>query len=271
MYQGGLSNEYYNRISSTFAEEIAKCTPQLFSVENHKSRLPPEAFGTGVLLTVNRRYFLVTAAHCVHQIDLEHLGVMIGYDFCTIGGQLRYFEPNEEEFHANNSDVAVFELHLETVAAIKEKYDFFHWRKVELNHDSDHFSKYLIFGYPALKTVKNFPTKQITPEPLVLRTIGVPIEYYVRQQIEKNKTIVLNVNQKSVGRATNDRIEELPFLGGISGCGVWAVFDLHTNQPQYKLVALLTGEDGNKAVLYCSRIDNVKDILAKHFHVSLAG
>lgn len=263
------STEYYNHVCSAIASDIAKWTPQLFTVKTHVNKLPPQAFGSSVLLTVERRYFLITAAHCVHGINLEYLGIMIGNDFCSIGGNLLYFEPNEEIFNPNNSDIAVFELHDDTVEAMREKYEFMSWDKVRLQHQSNEYAKYLIFGYPASKTTKHFPTKQVIPEPLVLRTIGIPDNYYTNEKVDRNKTFILFADQRSVGRANSENIEELPELGGISGCGVWQIFDLTTNNPKYGLVALITGEGGNKTVLYCSRIDHVGNILKRHFYINV--
>lgn len=259
--------EYYNTVCGGFADEIAKSTPQLFIVKDHSSRLPPASFGSAILASLNESYFLITAAHCVDGINLEYLGVMIGNDFCTIGGQLFYYEPNRDVFDPNNADIAVIMLDTQTVAAMREKYEFIDWQKIGLDHLSDQSSKYLIFGYPASKTRKHFPTKQIIPEPLVLRTVGASDEYYLQEQIDRSKTFLLYADQKSVGRAADSKIEELPQLGGISGCGVWTILDLFTPSPKYKLAGLITGEGRNKTVLYCSKINNAERVIKSHFKI----
>lgn len=263
------TSEFYDDICDNISKEIAKCTPQLFSVKNHISKLPPTADSSSVLLTVNERFFLITAAHCVHGFDLHCMGIMLENDFCTIGGQLKYFEPNDlDTCDPNKIDLAIFELEPETVSAMKEKYQFLQWDKIGLNHSSSQSSRYLIFGYAEQQTEKKYlPNKIITPTPLVLRTIGVSNEYYLKEKINSQKTVVLTVDQKSVGRSSTDVIEELPFLGGISGCGIWNIFNLFGNTPQYQLVSFLTGEDENKIVLYSSRVDNLKGLLETQFDI----
>lgn len=263
------TSEYYDDACDNIAKEIAKCTPQLFSVKNHISKLPPAADSSSVLLTVNNRYFLITAAHCVHGFDLECMGIIIGNDFCTIGGQLKYFEPNDlDACDPNKIDLAIFELEPSTVSAMKEKYQFLQWNKIGLNHSSLQSSRYLIFGYPETQTEKKYlPDKIIIPTPLVLRTIGVPSEYYSKENINIQNTIVLTVEQKSVGRSSTNAIEELPFLAGISGCGIWNIFNLFGETPQYQLVSFLTGENENKTVLYSSRVDNLKKLLNTQFDI----
>jgi hypothetical protein len=259
--------EYYNSVCRDFANEIAKSTPQLFLVKDHSNRLPPAAFGSAILAKLDQAYFLITAAHCVDGINLEYLGIVIGNDFCTIGGQLFFYESNQDTFDPNNADMAVIMLDAVTVASMKEKYEFMDWQKIGLDHLAGQSSKYLIFGYPASKTRRHFPTKQIIPEPLVLRTVGASDEYYLQEQINKGKIFLLYVDQKSVGKATDSEIEELPKLGGISGCGVWTILDLFTPSPKYRLVGLITGEGRNKTVLYCSKINNAERVISTHFKI----
>jgi len=262
--------EYYNKICNRIAVEIAKFTPQLFSVKSHKSTLPPSADSSSILLTVAERFFLITTGHTVHNVDLSCLGLMIGNDFYTIGGQLRYFEPNElDNCDPNKLDMAVFELDSDIVNVISVKYQFLQWNKIGINHSSLTTSFYLIFGYPEQKTRKWFPTKQILPSPLVLRTVGMPQEYYAKEGINHGKTIVTIADQKRVGRSSTKEIEQLPELGGISGCGVWNIFNLLDDKPQFELVSILTGENAEKTVLYSSKVDNLKKILTSQFNIAI--
>lgn len=261
-------SDFYDDICEKIAKEIALCTPQLFSVKNQNSRLPPKADSSSLLVTVNNRFFLTTAAHSVHDFDLNCIGIMIENDFCTIGGQLKYFEPNElENFDPNKIDIAVFELEATTVSVMKEKYQFLQWNKIGLNHISSEASHYLIFGYPEQETKKYYPTKQILPSPFILRTIGVTKEYYFKESVDITKTVIVTVDQKMVVRSSTQKIEVLPELGGISGCGVWNVFNLFGETPQYQLVSILTGENEEKTVLYSSKINVLRNILISDFKV----
>lgn len=232
-------SDFYDDICDKIAKEISKFTPQLFSVKDHKSRLPPRADSSSVLLSVRNRFFLITAGHTIHSYDLNCIGVMLGNDFYTIGGLLKCFEPNElNDYDPNKIDMAVFELEHNTVNVIKEKYQFLQWNKVGLNHSSSNKSPYLTFGYPGQKTKKHYPTKQIIPSPFILRTIGTSNECYIKAGIDTNKIIILAVDQKRVASSFTKEIEILPELGGISGCGVWSIFNLLGENPQYELVSI---------------------------------
>jgi hypothetical protein len=264
------TSDFYDGIVETILKELVKYTPQLFFVKDHNSKLPPYADSSAVLLTIDGRFFLLTAGHTVHNIDINHIGIMIGNEFCTIGGHLKYFDPNDSNYYEpNNLDIAIFEIDHASVGAIKEKYDFLQSSKIGLNHLSIGPSRYLIFGYPEKETKKYFPKKQILPDPFIFRTVGVSKNHYSENRIDANRTLVLLVNQKSVMRSKTQLIEELSELGGISGCGVWEVSNLFGDSPQYQLVSILTGENEEKSVLYSTKISVVANLLRIHFNLSI--
>lgn len=261
-------SEYYDELSLNMAKEIMDYTPQLFFEKNHNGKLPPYADSSSVLLTINERFFLITAAHCIYDIDC--IGIMVENDFYTIGGYLKYFEPNDQDnYEPNHLDLAIFELNDETIKAFKLKYKFLDWNRIGFGHQSSTISHYLVIGYPEYKTEKHFPTKKILSSPLILRTIGVNVDKYVKDKVNKNSCIILSADQKNVGLNTTNTIIELPPLGGISGCGIWHVFNEFGKTPRYQLVAILTGENEQKTLLYSTKIDHIKKILEIHFNLKV--
>ena len=67
---------------------------------------------------------------------------------------------------------------------------------------------------------------------------------------------------------SNNEISELPELDGVSGCGVWSIYDLFEERPKYELISIITGEDAQRTVLYSSRLDNFKKMLVNNFKVT---
>lgn len=260
----------YNKIASYISLEIIKYTPQLYYVEDHSSDEAPYPHSSSVLLHFDEKFFLVTAGHCVHNIDLTKVGIMLGHDFCSIGGSLKCYEPNDEDtYEPTNLDLAIFRLKSETVDAFKEKYDFLNVEKLNFNHISSKESRYLIFGYPGELTENDDEAKVIIPSSLKLRTIGVPFLYYLQEGIDKNKTLVLFVDQNNIGTSDSTTVSELAALGGISGCGVWHVSDLNTSNPQYQLVSILTGENQEQTTLYSTKIDIIPYFLKRDFNLTI--
>jgi hypothetical protein len=158
-------------------------------------------------------------------------------------------------YEPNNYDIAIFELDAITVDTFKEKYDFLTWDKLDFNHYSSVISRYLLFGYPGNLTQKNYPTKQIIPSSLILRTVGLPPSYYLKEGINIVKILTLIVDQGNIGSSDKSASIQLSDLGGISGCGVWSVSNLDSEIPEFKLVSILTGENDIKTVLYSTKLD----------------
>lgn len=255
------STEFHNRVAEAIAKQIFNCSPQLFFVKHDKPKLPPYPFASSVLITLNDKYFLVSSAHTFHEEDLQSIGVMMGQDFCAIGGKLRYFEPNiENDYDPYKLDIAIFRLDDITVDALKKRYSFLTWNKIGFDHYPSWKSRYIFFGYPEVKTKKNFPTKNIIPTAITVRTIGLPEEYYYENNFDIRKFLLLLINQEGADLNT-EQIKPLPELDGISGCGIWNVLTLSIENPQYELLSIVTGHDHSKSILYSTKIDVLLDLL----------
>jgi hypothetical protein len=121
------TTDFFNDVADKLANEIAYYSPQIFCDRYKKARMPVYPDCSSVLLTIAGRYFLLTAGHCVHEIDHNSIGIMIENDFFTIGGHMEYFEANTNTFYEpNNLDVAIYELDNEAVCAIDKFYSCAH-------------------------------------------------------------------------------------------------------------------------------------------------
>ena len=151
----------HNYIAELISKEIQKYTPQLFYDENPNGNLPSKAYASSILITVNDIFLLINAGHTFQDVELSNIGIMIENEFCTIGGGLIKYEPNDQFYEPNKLDISVFRLDSETIETFKEKYKFLSYNKIQFNHFSVEQSKYLVFGYPEKMTRKDFPTKNI--------------------------------------------------------------------------------------------------------------
>ena len=262
------TSTYLSEVGLRIAREVAQFTPQLFYVKRN-IRLAPFALASSILLTVNSRFYLVTAAHSFYGDNVDNIGIMINNVFCKLGGTLINCEPNDSADHEPNKiDMAVFELHNDTVEFIKTKYQFLPWSKISFDHVSSKNVNYLIFGYPASETRKHFPTKEVISSTFTLASYGLDMKYYLSHKIDACKKIMLPLLENQIGKSSSNNITELPELEGISGCGVWSFFDLFSEFPNYKLVSIITGRDNDSTYLYSSRIEVLKIILNKGFGLS---
>ena len=261
---------HYNKATNLMADEIFFSTPQLFRAKDHASKLPEQPHSTSIIFTANEKYFLLTAGHSVHGQDMKKIGIKLGNDFLTLGGQFACIEHNEDNnYDPTKLDIAVFDLDTATFQAIKEKYRFLDHSKLKFNHHSTSSAYYLLMGFPENLTTKHFPTKTINPKSLRLRTIGLPFEYYIENNINPKKTLSLFLDQEHIGTANTDAVTALGELGGISGCGIWEISEINSSNPQYHLVSIVTGEDERKKVLFSTKIDIVPAIIKSYFNIDI--
>lgn len=260
------NSEEHDELQNAIAKEVGLCTPQLFYHMIDKPNLPLYAHGSSVIVMVSDCYFLITAAHVFHQEKLDQIGVALGSDFCNLGGLMKYFQPNGSDyFDPNNTDIAISKLDKEMVQVIKEKYKFLPFDKFNVSTNR-HYSRYVVFGYPAESTVKNFPTKQIRPSPFILRTVSADPKYYDLHGIDKNKVIVVRCNLNQVINSSTQSATTNKELDGISGAGLWHVHDnAKADNPIYHLAGIITG--GTTEVLYATRIEVIWNLLRNEFGI----
>jgi hypothetical protein len=254
-------------VGNKISKEIFHFTPQLFV--KPKKNLPPFAFSSSILLTVNNKFYLITAAHTFYNENVDKIGICINDVFCKLGGSLIYSEPNDTiNYDPNKLDMAVFELHNDTSEFLKTKYRFLPLSELAFDHVSSKHIRYLICGFPAIETSKNFPTKEVFSSTFSLASHGADPDVYLNNKIDINKTIILPIIQNKIETTSIRNTPSLPELEGISGCGVWVVSNLLSKMPNFKLVSIITGINYDKSVLYSSRIDTLKIILQNGFNHS---
>lgn len=254
--------EFRDRVIESIAKQISRFSPQLFLNKRHNPKLPPHSLASSILLSVDEKHFLISAAHTFLEEDLQNVGIMFGNNFCNIGGELWWLEPNvEDNYDPNKLDIAIFKLDEITVAAFKKRYEFLTCDKLGFNHHSSSKSRYLSFGFPEKKTRKHFPTKEIIPTSITLGLFGLGEAFYHENNFDERKSLLLLIKQQERDDLNIEIVKPLPELEGISGCGVWNVLNLSPENLIYQLVSIVTGQDDSKSILYSTKVDVLFDFL----------
>lgn len=248
--------EFHDRVVESIAKQISDFSPQLFLDKRHNPKLPPHSLASSVLISVGEKHFLISAAHTFHEEDLQNVGIMFGNNFCPIGGELWWLEPNVgDNYDPNKQDIAIFKLDEITVDVLKKRYKFLTWDKLGFNHHSSTKSRYLSFGFPEKKTRKNYPTKEIIPTSIILGLFGLGERYYRENNFDEKKLLLLLIKQQEMDDLNIEVVKPLPELEGMSGCGVWNVFNLSIENSQFELVSIVTGQNHSKSILYSTKVD----------------
>lgn len=203
--------EFFRKIKAqqlTIATEAILQSTIQFYYNKESGRLAP--CGSGVLLTIENRFFVATAAH-VLATHSHSTFVALSDAELTLGGLLHSTPPS-------TFDLSVLELtDASQVARLQQEYSFLTLADlcVRQKHLND---LYLIVGYPATKTKVYNSTIHAKPYPLQAQ---VATDFnFAAEGLQRATHLVLDATGEVVSVA-NPNPHKTPDLRGVSGGGVW--------------------------------------------------
>jgi len=239
--------EELDRFVMPHTVELSKTTVPIF---RHASGIV-DHHGSGVLLQVEGKRFLVTAAHVSDEFFCERwrqffFGTPEGDDLIpvTTASFVRPKMPASLNRDDEPLDLAVLELKPDIADKLSAFTRFVTLGELGLDPDKLNSGLYLVLGYPAFR-VENDEMDQIIEAQIMpyftnlYDMVSNPVP-----NISPADHLVLEVNRLDEDEGSGDRID-LDQTHGISGCGVWRVLD--EGQPigsldwrNAKLVAIVT-------------------------------
>lgn len=250
------------------AREILHYTPQLFC-RSETGPLKPEAIASSVLLRVNERSFLVTAAHVLKYFHPVNIGIMIGSDFYILNGEVKYTDISVSSIN-NKVDLAVWRLHEDVADDLSKQYKFLDVTQIGDRHIVDTRPCYLVVGFPVSRTKRN-PEKQIIkPDPFVYLTKIAEQKYYDKLTFDNQQSILVNYQKSKVKMMSAEKKQILrgPEPVGISGCGLWhlpSFFVEKGAKVPLILTAIMLEHHNRFNILSATKISLVTDIIRMHF------
>ena len=216
---------------------ILKSTIQFFYT--HKGRIA--ACGSGVFLTLDSRFFVVTAAHVIAGKYYETFVILPPHEV-TLAGELRITSlPASGNRKDDKIDLAALEVTDESqLARLQEAYHFL--TLSELSTSPRHLTDvYRSVGFPAAKTKSFDGQVKTAPYPLQTQLTG---EFdYARSGLHTATHLVLDFTG-DVLSASNSQPHKRPKMEGTSGSGLWDTgnYLLHDPAREKKLVGIVTEE-----------------------------
>jgi hypothetical protein len=245
------------------ADSILKSTIQFYYNKPESGRLAANA--SGVLLTVDNRFFVVTAAHVLakHYSDTF---VLLADTEATLGGQLYTTEGTAED----RIDLAVLELTDATqLEQFQQEYHFLTLADIS-THQTHKTSQYLLVGYPATKTKVYDGIIVARPYPLQAE-LSTDFDY-AKHGVQRATHLVL-ASSGNVVSGANTNPHKRPRLKGVSGGGVWHNGNYLQGDPAHekRLVGILTEEiteHGRKSLLI-TRTTVLLEFMRQRFGLSI--
>ena len=245
--------ELFEKIKIKYAEEVLKYTYPVFiqKVEEHK----PELIATSIIVYLDNKFYLVTAAHVVNDVINAKSSFFIGVNNSIVSTtcELCYSVSNNDT-GKDNFDIGFFELDKNFIEINK----IIAFNVNEESVAGDNTEKYfgLLCGFP-ISAKMNHSKKAWYKDPQNYR--GKPYWYAgVISNETENESIVM-----SYGKNTKNEMPKK--LNGMSGCGMWAC---HIATEKLQLVGIFIEHHkkrrNNKDTLYATSIREVIQFIRKH-------
>ncbi|RSK45502.1 trypsin-like peptidase domain-containing protein [Hymenobacter rigui] len=192
-----------------------------------------EALGSGVLLTVEGRYFVATAAHVIKGAT-DNTYVVLGGHEVKLAGKWSSTKPTV-------IDLAVLELSdASQITDLQQAYRFLTLDDLTLRQKTL-TGNYLLVGYPATKT--KVYGGGVHPKPYFLQAAEANDFDLATKQLQPAAHLVLDATGLVIA-ASNPDPHKTPDLEGISGGGVWDTGNYLRRDPaqEKKLAGIITEE-----------------------------
>lgn len=262
--------KYKNQLVRATTNSILESTIQFF-YDNSKGE--PAPTGSGLLISLVDRFFMLTAAHVIAE-DYNNVYIILPDKELQLGGVLHFTPlPASGKREDDKIDIAVMELEDSVVADILSSFKFITLDNIEIGHKDIQLPYYLSVGYQATKTKKVWGKAEISANPYPYQTEQEPNFDFKKFGFAPFSHMAVKFDGK-VTSEKNKNVHQAPQMNGISGSGLWylkdfAKPDMVKNKQLVGLVIERRNESGNQAII-ATRIDLVTEFIRQHFNLDIS-
>ena len=232
------SPEGFSIASSNLSKErIFKHTCQLL-IKGGQYKFSP--WGSGVLVQINKDYYIFTVAHVTEKIDETNLLYILTTKGITpIEGEFRETDLSHDE----NIDVAFIRLEKELTEILKQSYEFLPSAKIELNHKTEYTTQYLTLGFPEKNIKFDKETHTIKTGSSTFLHKLMKDKVYEKYKLDKSLHFIVDYAGKGFDMVSDIKKPIIRRPHGMSGCGLWYI-SINQNGNSYtldySLIAIMT-------------------------------
>ena len=251
---------------SSISRKLLESTIQFF-YDNSKEE--PTATGSGVLLTLDNRYFMITAAHVIAE-NYNGIFVILPDVELVLGGTLHFTPiPEGKTREDDKIDFAILELEPTTVGELKKSFTFLTIDDIELNHQATDLPYYFSLGYPATKTKKVWNKPEIKAIPYPYQTEHCKEFEFSKFGFQPTTHLALKFDGK-VTSTKNKIIHNAPTMNGISGSGQYYLYGFPKDiKPKLIGITIEGINFHNNQALIGTRIDLVTEFMRQRLGVNV--
>lgn len=258
----------FDLLNRMVPEKAIMATAPIFAADSVKEHLHP--FGTGTLLSIAQRRFIITAAHVRSEQKKQ------GFSFLCAATKKGGFTPLvQSNWYLNDKlDVAVFDLTERNVTDFGSN-TFLNLSDIDLNTDTNR-GIFAVFGLPAKWSQASLSPNEPPVQAKALQFITNAYEGNTSHITGFDPSIHILLNASNEDHRSSDGTSaQWPdrlgnFLPGISGCGIWKLCDTFEasrtpDKLDSRLVAVETGVYSATGVIKGTRWDAVANLLRQAF------
>jgi hypothetical protein len=235
-----------------------------------KAKGKQSALGSGLLFSLDQKFFMITAAHVIGEKQKE-IYVILSDKEIQLGGLLLLTPiPISGKRDDDKIDIAIMHLTDSSVADLLQNFKFIELENIGISYKKISQANYLVVGYPATKTKKVWGKDEIKSKPFVYRSKENEIFNYAKFGFSNKLHIAVKFDGKVVS-TRNKNLHKAPNLHGISGCGLWYLKDF--GKPSMidnkQLVGVVIEQKkyyGHNAII-ATRIDLITEAIRQQFDV----
>jgi hypothetical protein len=262
--------DYYRDIQFSANKEAYKATCHYLKIVDGN----PHPYATGIFLTIDNNYFLITAAHVIENREED---IFVGYgnnNVVKLGGELIMNSlPDGLERDDDKIDIAIFRLNEETVGYVSKQYEFITYSDIQVNHEIKELPLYSAIGFPASKNKFNKFKNELKSRPFIYTTMPAKIEVYKELGCEPFTNIIVHYDKDNVVDYKTKEHSVGPDAFGISGGGLWYIPSQLVNpgdKIEKKLVGILTEWPvRNRRYWIATRIDIFTEIIRQKYNLNI--
>lgn len=195
-------------------------------------------YGNGVLVEIDSRHFILSAAHVLEERD--DLWIPVGDNLIIPGGKIKYsnfIETREKD----SVDIGIMELDSSTVSELKSYYSFLPKDNILFPHVTNEKLLYTFLGYPKSFSKYSPIMESFHSRLFFHNNLPAPEQVYLKLNRNSNENIIIKYDRQSSLNIRKEMLTNGPDLYGMSGCGLWFTNPSDSYKiSEPKLIAIMT-------------------------------
>jgi len=229
-----------------------------------------KAIGSGVLITINDKKYLLSAAHVLEHQFVPEMTIPNGEILVEIQGELLTSQiPLDGDREDDKFDIGILLLKKECSDELEKRFRFITIDEIDRNHKALKSHQYMFCGYPVQDTIVLNMEIKIYPTPLKVRTKLTERQLVNLPKYSKNSKWILDYKRTTQKNIVSDEDQTGSHPKGVSGAGLWSIplnFNLNPNQTKMKLIGIMTDFfEGNDQVVCATNINIIIKIIESQF------